>query len=96
MPCQMIVHAFPNGNNPDGMKKYRTEGPAIVTQYGGRHISMGKPQVVEGDFQFPFVIISEWPSRDAALRFWNSPEYTALKKFREGTGDYQIYLVDTK
>ena len=39
------------------------------------------------------VVVSEWPSRDAALAFWNSPEYAQVKKLREGLADVQIMLV---
>ncbi|HLY59019.1 MAG TPA: DUF1330 domain-containing protein [Stellaceae bacterium] len=96
MPCLMLVYVRPDGQNREGLRTYTAEGLKILKQYGGRHIVMGgNPQCLEGDFPWLLVVISEWPDREAALRFWNSPEYTAVKKHREGTGDYQIVLVDS-
>ena len=40
-------------------------------------------------------LVSEWPSRQAALDFWSSPEYAAAKTLREGTGHFQVLLVDS-
>jgi uncharacterized protein (DUF1330 family) len=97
MGCLLMVNIKPNGRNAENMKVYTTEGPQILKKYGGHHIAFGgKPQALEGEFPWPLVVISEWENREAALAFWNSPEYTALRKYREDTGDYQIYLVDTK
>jgi uncharacterized protein (DUF1330 family) len=41
-------------------------------------------------------VISEWPDRAAALRFWQSPEYAEARKLREGTGSFQVVLVDAE
>ena len=50
---------------------------------------------VEGGFcEHPSALVSEWPSREHALRFWNSSEYAAAKKLREGTGNFQVLLID--
>ena len=39
-------------------------------------------------------MISEWPDRAAALRFWHPPEYAEARKLRAGTGTIQVVLVD--
>jgi uncharacterized protein (DUF1330 family) len=39
--------------------------------------------------------VSEWPSREAALRFWNSAEYAEAKQLRDGTGSFQVLLIDS-
>jgi uncharacterized protein (DUF1330 family) len=40
------------------------------------------------------VVISEWPDRAAALAFWNSPEYAAIRVLRDGIADCNILLVE--
>jgi uncharacterized protein (DUF1330 family) len=40
------------------------------------------------------MVISEWPDRDAAKTFWNSPEYAEARKLREGVADVQVLLID--
>ena len=97
MSCLMIVNVTTNGQNKEGLKKYLTEGPPIAIRYGGKYLVLGgNPQALEGELLGKGVVVSEWADRDAALRFWNSPEYTALRAHREGTGDYQVTIVDTK
>jgi uncharacterized protein (DUF1330 family) len=50
--------------------------------------------VLEGDFPAAAMVMSVWPDREAALRFWNSPEYAQVKTLREGTGRFEVSLVD--
>ncbi len=57
----------------------------------------GATQVLEGDWtDGGGAVISEWPDRAAALRFWNSPEYAVARQLREGTGRFQVVLVDAE
>lgn len=71
--------------------------PELVTQFGGRYVVRGSGgRFLEGGWaDNPSALVSEWPSRAAALRFWNSPEYAAARKLREGTGRFQVLLVDS-
>jgi uncharacterized protein (DUF1330 family) len=43
----------------------------------------------------PSALVSEWPDRAAAQRFWESPEYAEAKKLREGIGKFQVLLIDS-
>jgi uncharacterized protein (DUF1330 family) len=40
------------------------------------------------------VVISEWPDKAAALKFWNSPEYQAAKKLREGIARVDVSVIE--
>jgi uncharacterized protein (DUF1330 family) len=40
------------------------------------------------------MVISEWPDKEAAKAFWNSPEYAEAKKLREGVADVQVLLIE--
>jgi uncharacterized protein (DUF1330 family) len=93
--CYMIVLAELT-DRQRFLEGYARVVPELVARHGGRYILRG----VRGSFLEegwegqPSALVSEWPSREAALRFWNSPEYAEAKKLREGTGSFQVLLVD--
>lgn len=68
----------------------------LVTRFGGRYILMGPgAELLEGEFGGgASVVISEWPDKDAAKQFWNSPEYQEVKKLREGLAEVQVLLIE--
>ena len=73
-------------------------GPAaarLVDQFGGRYVVRAPGAVLrEGSgMAGASVVVSEWPSREAALAFWNSPEYAEVKKLRQDLADVQVMLV---
>jgi uncharacterized protein (DUF1330 family) len=39
-------------------------------------------------------VLLEFPSVPEAKRFWDSPEYGALKKLRAGKAKLDVYLVE--
>lgn len=96
VPCYMIVIAELTDRQRflDG---YAREVPALVERCGGRYIVRGAGgQFLEGGWcEAPSALVSRWPSRAAALAFWNSPEYARLKGLREGTGRFQVLLIDS-
>jgi len=73
----------------------RGVGP-LTAKYGGHYRVLGGTQtVLEGDWTEDWrIVISEWPSREAALTFWNSSEYVELKKLREGAAEATVLLLD--
>lgn len=40
------------------------------------------------------MVISEWPDLETAKTFWNSPEYAAARKLREGFAEVQVFLIE--
>jgi uncharacterized protein (DUF1330 family) len=75
---------------------YAPAAAALVEKFGGRYVLRGRGgAVLEGGLaDGQSAIISEWPDRASALKFWNSPEYAAAKKLRDGLADCQVVLVD--
>jgi uncharacterized protein (DUF1330 family) len=68
--------------------------PPIVKKFGGKYIAMGAPELIEGEDAPKSIVISQWPSSEAAHAFWDSAEYADAKKYREGTGQFSILLID--
>ncbi len=75
---------------------YQPAVAPLIERFGGRYVMVGRDvQVLEGDFQGGGgCVLSVWPDRAAALAFWHSPEYAQVKRLREGTGAFQVVLVD--
>jgi uncharacterized protein (DUF1330 family) len=74
-------------------------GPAaakLVERFGGRYLLRAPGGLrLEGTLApGQSAVISEWPDREAALRFWNSPEYAEARKLREGIADVEVVVVD--
>lgn len=95
MPAYMIVtakiadrDAFING--------YGAAAGKLVAQFGGRYVLRGPgAELLEGGFgDGASMVISEWPDKDAAKAFWNSPEYAEARKLRDGVADCQVLLIE--
>ncbi len=94
--CYMIVIAELT-DRPRFLADYARVVPPLVQKFGGRYVVLGSGgDFLEGEWcDRASALVSEWPNREAALRFWNSPEYAEAKKLREGTGRFQVLLIDS-
>lgn len=92
-PAFMVVQA--RLSDPVRFAAYTRVVPALVARHGGRYrVLGGDTTTLEGTWPVVKTVISEWPSREAALAFWNSPEYQQAKALREGTGEFTVVLID--
>jgi uncharacterized protein (DUF1330 family) len=95
MPCYMIVIATVSDREAF-MRDYAQQAADLLQAHGGRY-RMRAPgaSLLEGSFgEGASVVISEWDSREAAMGFWNSPEYTALRALRQSMAQCQLVLID--
>jgi uncharacterized protein (DUF1330 family) len=93
-PALMLVEA--DITDMERFREYTVAIVPIVKRYGGRYVVMrGARADLEGDWGATRIVISEWPSMQAALDFWNSPEYREAVKLREGTGTFRVTLLET-
>ncbi len=94
--CYMIVIADLT-DRERFLAGYARVVPELVARFGGRYLVKGAGgEFLEGSWcEHPSALVSEWPDREAARRFWSSPEYTAAKQLREGTGRFQVLLIDS-
>ena len=75
---------------------YGAAAGALVEKHGGRYVLRGPgAKMLEGNFgDGAAMVISEWPDRETAENFWNSPEYREVAKLREGIAECQVLIID--
>ena len=95
MPAYMIVTATIH-DRERFVAGYAPAAARLIEQFGGEYLLRGPGvQCLEGDIaDGASIVISKWPDRAAIHAFWNSPEYSEVKKLREGLADAQVLVVD--
>jgi uncharacterized protein (DUF1330 family) len=87
-----IAHA--DVTNPEGYKAYMTADMVPFGKFGGRFLVRGgSREVPEGGVRARSVVL-EFPSYDAALACYRSPDYRAAKKLRDGNADFDLVVVE--
>ncbi|MCI4373010.1 MAG: DUF1330 domain-containing protein [Thermoplasmata archaeon] len=82
-------------HDPVKAKEYREKfGPALA-KHGGRTLCAGPPQVIEGDWNPPRVIVLEFPNMGALRAWYASEEYAPVLKLRkEGATTSKMVAVE--
>jgi uncharacterized protein (DUF1330 family) len=95
MPAYMIVTAK-IADRDAFISGYGAEAAKLVTQFGGKYVlrAPGGNWLEGGGEGSISAVISEWPDRAAILTFWNSPEYQAVKKLRDGIADCTVLVIE--
>ena len=80
----------------DWMDEYFSKVPAVIESHGGRFLVRGgNPRTLEGQESLPdAAFILEFPSREAALGFWNSAQFAPLINLRQTGSQLEAMLVD--
>ncbi len=92
MPAYMIVQI--RITREEAWPEYRAQVSALFERHGARYlIQGGKVEVLEGDYDGRRIVVFEFPSMDVIRSVWNSDEYAAVKKLREGAGELDVWAV---
>jgi uncharacterized protein (DUF1330 family) len=76
-------------------RRYREAVPALVDRFGGRFRARGgELDVLEGAWPLPRLVIIEFPSKDAARLFYESPEYQKILPLRQQASEGNVVLVE--
>jgi uncharacterized protein (DUF1330 family) len=80
--------------DPEKMAVYRRRVFDVVARYGGHYRVLAGPfEVVEGNWTPTFPVLIEFPSMEAARRWYDSPDYAELKALRmEATRCDAVFL----
>ena len=81
--------------NPEGYKAYTAHVPATLAKYGGKFLVRGgDAHVLEGEWPQVRRVLIEFPSVDAARRWWDSPEYEKPKAMRRANSEGRLLLLE--
>jgi uncharacterized protein (DUF1330 family) len=81
--------------NAKAYESYKHSAAASIAQYGGRYLVRGGThEVLEGEWHPTRLVVLEFPSVDAAKRWYTSPEYADVKPIRLEHAVSDMVLVD--
>ena len=81
-------------NDSEAFAKYPPAVGQTIAQYGGRLLVADRDvRAVEGSAQ-PVIVVIEFESVEAAQRWYDSPENTAVKGLRTSTTDGWLAIAD--
>jgi uncharacterized protein (DUF1330 family) len=85
-------------HDPAQYAKYVTEVRELAARWQSRYLVRSRPvEVLEGspeqwgDF---LLLVTEWPSVEAARAFWHSAEYRKVRELRAGAGEVHVVLAE--
>jgi uncharacterized protein (DUF1330 family) len=93
MPAYLIAET--DILDPEQYEQYKAASPGAVAAAGGRFVVRGgELAVLEGDWNPPRLVILEFENLEAAKAFYESPEYQAAIKLREGAAKLNMVAVE--
>ncbi len=92
MPGYLILHG--EVTDPDGYAEYKERAQVLLAEHGARYLARGGESTpLEGEWLPRFVIV-EFPSYDAALAFYHSPEYQEVAEIRKRCSRSAVAIVE--
>lgn len=93
MPAYMIVEV--ETTDEALMAEYRKHTPGLVAKFGGKFIVRGgKTRTLEGGWKPSRIVVLEFPSYEAAEKFYDSTDYKPVLDMRLKAGKSKAILVD--
>jgi uncharacterized protein (DUF1330 family) len=95
MSTYLINHLRIPGDVPNSEAlSYLEQVEATVQPYGGKWLANGEASVVEGAWP-GLVVLMEFPSREAAEQWYNSPDYRRILPLRVNNAISDLVLIDS-
>jgi uncharacterized protein (DUF1330 family) len=94
MPSAYIV-AYVDVTDPEQYEEYKKLSTIAMKVHGAELcVRGGKVEVLEGDWSPSRVVVLKFPSFDQAKAYYESIEYRAARKAREGAAVMRMILVE--
>ena len=82
-------------DDPTKLKDYQKVAPSIIEKYNGKLLVRGGEVVaLEGAEETRRIVIIEFPSLDAAKKFYYSDEYSRAIELRKDVANFELIAVD--
>ena len=93
MPAYLIANV--EVHDPAAFAEYGRQVTPLVASFGGRYLVRGgETHVKEGELGRKRLVVVEFPTMDAAQRFYDSPEYAPLLRQRLDSTASELALVE--
>lgn len=80
-------------SDPAKFEEYRQKVVPVIEKFGGRYLVRGGDiRRLEGNFER--LVVLEFPSLDAAQRFYDSPDYQPILKLRLASARSDLVLAE--
>jgi uncharacterized protein (DUF1330 family) len=81
--------------DPEQYEHYKAASPGAIAAGGGKFVVRGgELAVLEGDWNPARLVVLEFENLEAAKAFYESPEYQAAIKLREGAARLNMVAVE--
>ena len=93
MAAYVIAHI--DVKDPVRYEDYKKMSPVSIGKYGGRFIARGGAvEVLEGTWAPKRLVLLEFPSAEAARRWYESEDYAPAKALRQATSTGDLVIVE--
>lgn len=93
MPAYVLAEV--EVTNPEGYKGYTAIVVESIQKYGGRFLTRGGAvHPLEGEWPQLRRVLLEFPSVEAARKWWDSPEYAGPKEMRRANSNGRLILLE--
>ena len=92
MPAYIVSRV--NIEDAETMQGYMADAPATVEAYGGRYLVRTQDiDALEGTADYDRMVVLEFPDKEKALAWYNSPEYRDLRQTRWDSASAHIVVL---
>jgi uncharacterized protein (DUF1330 family) len=92
MPAYLIAQV--EVTDPVAYERYRPLAAASIARHGGKYVVRGgKTETLEGAPP-DRVVVLEFPSMEAARKFYHSTDYTEARLIRTAASNSRVFLVE--
>ena len=93
MSAYVIVQI--NITNEEKYKEYLNRVTNIVEKFNGKYIvRAGKYKVMLGQWNYKRNVIVKFPDYETAINWYNSEEYSPIKKIREDNSEGNFIIIE--
>lgn len=82
-----------NVKDMEKVKAYSASAGKLVAEHGGQFLAKGPVELLSGDSEYKLMVMIAFPSKEAALGFYQSEDYQALIPLREEAMSSVVKLI---